>query len=61
MVLEDIETMMHRQHRHNSELALLADEADTAQRNVEYKQGIYSNANPIPDHAGPAHDADSRS
>jgi hypothetical protein len=29
----------------------LADEAETAQRHVEHKQGVYSDANAIPHHA----------
>jgi hypothetical protein len=36
----------------------LADETETAQRNVEDKQRVYCDANAIPDHARPSHDAD---
>jgi hypothetical protein len=37
----------------------LADETETAQRNIEDKQRIHCNANAIPDHARTSHDADS--
>jgi hypothetical protein len=38
----------------------LADEAETAQRHVEDKQGVYCDANAVPDHPRPAHDAHTR-
>lgn len=38
-------------------LADLADEAQTADRNIKHQQGVDSNANPIFDHARSAEDA----